>query len=87
MKARCENPKNKDFKHYGARGIKVLWKSQQEFVDDMYPSFLLHVEEFGSYNTTLERINGDGNYEKGNCKWATWSEQIANRDLDRNKVL
>lgn len=72
MLSRCENPNAKSFKHYGLRGINVCdrWKDFSNFFLDMGnpPDGL-----------SLERINNNGNYEPGNCKWATWFEQAANR--------
>lgn len=68
---RCNNPKRKDFKHYGGRGIKVCdeWKSFNKFIEDMYPTF--------QEGLTLDRIDNDGNYEKSNCQWANQSLQIS----------
>lgn len=72
MRQRCNNPKNKDFKNYGARGIEVCisWNNFEQFLKDMgcHPSGM-----------SLERIDNDGNYEKDNCKWATKKEQNNNR--------
>ena len=82
MKKRCLNPKSRIFSYYGGRGIKVCdkWiKSFNIFMEDMYNSYLKHVERYGEKETSLERKNVNGNYCKSNCKWATLSEQMKNR--------
>jgi len=74
MKQRCNNPKNKSYKDYGGRGIKVCdrWlESFDNFRDDMFPTW--------QESLTLDRVNNDGNYEPGNVKWSTWKEQGNNR--------
>ena len=85
MKKRCLLPTNGGYKNYGARGIKVCerWLEFQNFYDDMYESYLKHVEEFGEKNTSLDRIDVNGNYEPSNCRWATLEEQNNHRTNNR----
>lgn len=71
---RCLNPKCKQYEAYGGRGITVCpqWrKSFRIFLVDMGPK--------PNPKLTLERINVNGNYEPGNCKWATMKEQGNNK--------
>lgn len=79
---RTSYKKGKDYKFYGARGIKNLWKNFIEFKNDMYSSYLLHVKKYGEKETTIDRIDFNSNYCKENCRWSTWGEQRKNK---RNK--
>lgn len=72
MHARCSNPKRKEYKNYGGRGISVCerWASFESFVADMGDK---------PPRLSIDRINNDGNYEPSNCRWATAKQQRANQ--------
>jgi hypothetical protein len=72
MKERCESKKNKRYKNYGGRGIKVCkrWQSFENFFKDMgHPP---------SKEYSLHRVDNDLGYNPKNCRWATKLEQMRN---------
>ncbi len=73
MIQRCSNQKHPRWSDYGGRGIIVCdrWRSFINFLADM--------GERPSPDLTLDRIDNDGGYEPGNCRWATRSQQQYNR--------
>ena len=75
MKARCYNPNFTGYYIYGGRGISVCDEWRNNFF-----SFQKWALENG-YNDelTIDRIDGDGNYEPANCRWATYKQQAANQ--------
>jgi hypothetical protein len=73
MKVRCSNPTDKNYKHYGARGIKVCPRWAED-----YENFLADMGECPK-GMTLDRIDNDGDYEPTNCRWTTMSNQVINK--------
>ena len=73
MITRCYDPNHKSYIDYGRRGIEVCVR----WIVD----FWAFVEDVGErpVGTTMDRIDNDGHYCPGNCKWSTQKEQIANR--------
>jgi len=59
--------------------IECLWDSFKEFKNDMYESYLIHVKKHGEKDTTIDRIDNNGNYCKKNCRWATKTIQNMNK--------
>lgn len=76
MRDRCANPKNLRFSQYGGRGIAVCdrWQSFGNFLADMGEC---------PDGMSIDRIDANGNYEPGNCRWATEKTQQNNRRTNR----
>lgn len=77
MRRRCFNQNTRDFSLYGARGITVCGRW------DSYESFLADMGRAPSPSHSLDRIDPDGNYEPGNVRWATPTEQARNTRVRR----
>jgi hypothetical protein len=73
MHTRCYNAKDKAYKHYGGRGIKVAPEFRK------YSGFLAEVGRRPSDEYSLDRIDNDGDYAPGNIRWLLRKYQNANR--------
>ena len=80
MLQRCRSSYATNFAYYGGRGIKVCdrWSDFRNFLADMgeCPKGL-----------TIDRIDVDGNYEPGNCRWSTQAEQNRNKRPQKNSIM
>lgn len=76
MRERCTNPKDQDYPNYGGRGIAVCerWKTFENFLADMGET---------PVGRSIDRIDVNGDYEPGNCRWATNREQSLNTRSNR----
>jgi hypothetical protein len=79
MHNRCKNPDCEKYPHYGGRGIRVCerWESFAAFIEDVGLS--------PSPKHEIERVDNNGHYEPGNCRWATHKEQM--RNTRRNRLI
>jgi hypothetical protein len=73
MKQRCLNPKTKFFSYYGGRGIGICndWIKFEPFQE-------WALSHGYAETLTLDREDGDGNYDPSNCRWITQAQQLAN---------
>lgn len=79
MKSRCFNPKNRKYKRYGGRGIKVCDRWASSFENFFYDM------GFAGDGMTLDRKDNDGDYEPKNCRWVSFTEN--NRNRSNTKML
>lgn len=76
MKARCDRKTCNGYDNYGGRGIGYCerWNIFQNFYEDMYSTY--------DDNLTLDRIDGDLDYSKKNCRWVTTKQQAVNKNTN-----
>lgn len=71
---RCVNPRHKNYKNYGGRGVRFVFVSVEQAVRWIAKN----IGYRPSKNLTIDRIDNDWHYEAGNLRWATYSEQACN---------
>lgn len=74
MRARCYSPSNGSWKNYGGRGVSICARWRND-----YQAFLSDMGERPDRAHTIDRINNDGDYEPGNCRWADKRTQRLNQ--------
>ena len=81
MISRCYNDNNKDYEHYGGRGIKIYdeWLGDNGFIN----FYNWAIENGYNDNLTIDRIDVNGNYEPNNCRWTDIKTQENNRTNSR----
>ena len=74
MKQRCCNPKNKSYKNYGGRGVRIC----DDWVNN-FLNFYNDMKEGYEKGLQIDRIDNNGGYELSNCRWVTNKQNQANR--------
>jgi hypothetical protein len=79
MKQRCHDDYAQNFKWYGAKGVSVC--DRWRFGENGLTGFHCFIADMGDRpeGLTIDRIDVTGNYEPGNCRWASWQEQADNK--------
>ena len=82
LRYRCSNPDHPKFPHYGGRGISVCTRWTKSFA-----AFWADMKEGYKPRLYLDRIDNNGNYEPGNCRWVTPRASMENRSVSISIVF
>lgn len=86
MRNRCYNPRAHGYKNYGGKGIKVCQEWKDDFTKFYNWAYSNGYDESKStYECTLDRIDGNKDYEPSNCRWVTQKVQVNN--ISRNRII
>lgn len=89
MLKRCDTPSANRYENYGGRGIRVCdeWREYKAFRDWAYANGYRDEDPSlpRGQKLSIDRIDPDGNYEPGNCRWITLSENVRQRNLHANQ--
>jgi hypothetical protein len=90
MKIRCFDNKRKDYRNYGGRGITIEpylldFKNYVDYLYEILPAGKT-IDDMKKMRYSIDRINNDGNYERGNLRWASTSDQNLNRRIQKNNT-
>jgi hypothetical protein len=80
MKDRCYREKNRNYKYYGGRGIKIC----DEWKDNFEAFYNWAMSNGYREDLTIDRIDAEGDYEPSNCRWADYEGQNINKGLQQN---
>ena len=81
IKSRCRNPNDTGYQWYGGRGIDICedwWENFESFYN-------WSINNGYSDELTIDRIDNNGNYEPGNCRWVTMKTQYSNKRCPQDK--
>ena len=84
IKQRCNNPKRKDYKYYGGRGINMCAEWADNFM--LFNDYVSSLDNYCK-DLTIDRIDGDKNYEPGNIRWISRLDQRLNQNKETRKPV
>ena len=86
MKNRITNPNNDNYDNYGGRGLTTDYMNFVDFYDDEYGKYLHAKETYAGQRISLDRINNNVGYVRGNLRWTTFTRQTRNSRMVRKFI-